>query len=67
MTVKQEVFKELVDAINLSKGLLEDASGNINPERGYCYELEEEIRSAIERLAEILIRFGDCLEEDVAT
>ena len=67
MTVKQEVFKELVNAINLCKGLLEDVSGNINPERGFCYELEGEIDSAVQKLTEILIRFGDCLEEDVAT
>lgn len=43
----------LSDAVKLALDTLEDAKGNINPERGYCDELEADIQRAIDALISI--------------
>lgn len=39
--------------IELCKRVLEDARGNINPERGFCEEVESEIEKALAAIEEL--------------
>lgn len=49
--VEQQAVADLIALLRRTEAVLDDVRGNINTERGYCAQLEEEVQTVLNEIS----------------